>query len=187
MIGALTDSALLTLSRAGDRHAFDELVIRHYRAAFRTARAIVRSDSDAEDAVQDALVHAYTRLNSFRGDAAFRTWFVTIARNQAITRLRSERRRDLRTSPADDAFLGRFESGERSPEDRVLDHERRRHVARCIERLPEKLRDALRLAHSGRHSYEEMAAILGAPTGTIKSRVWIARRIVVGQLRSTAP
>ena len=119
----------------------------------------------------------------FRGDAAFRTWLVAITRNQAITRLRAERRRDHTTTPADDARVRRFVSRERSPEDHVLDRERRRHLAGCIEALPPRLRVALLLAHSGR-SYKEMGALLGAPEGTIKSRVWEARRMVVGQLRA---
>jgi len=183
----MTDSSLLARCRGGDRHAFDELVIRHYAAAYQTARAISRSHFDAEDAVQDAFVQAYTRLSSFRGDAAFRTWLITIVRNRAITGLRAQRRRDQTISPADEAMIGQFASGEPSPEDQVLDDERRRHLSRCIDALPARLRDALQLAHSGRHTYQEMSALLGMPAGTIKSRVWEARRLVAGHLRSLAP
>ena len=178
---ATTDAGLLARARAGDRHAFDELASRHYRASYRTARAIVRSHVDAEDAVQDALVHAYVRLDSFRGDSMFGTWLVAITRNQAITRLRTQRRHDWTTVPAADALVV---SRARSPEDLVLDSERRRQLAQCIAALPAKLRDTLRLASSGEHSYKEIAAMMGSPTGTIKSRVSDARRIVAGRLRS---
>jgi len=163
--------------------SFDELASRHYRAAYRTARAIVGSRVDAEDAVQDALVHAYIRLSSFRGDSTFGTWLIAITRNRAIDRLRRDRRY-AQTFSADPDPVGRFASRERSPEDAVLDRERRRHLAQCIDALPARLRDALRLASTGEHSYEEMGAILGAPTGTIKSRVWEARRIIARRLRS---
>ena len=71
-----------------------------------------------------------------------------------------------------------------SPEDIALHHERRHQLARYIEALPAPLRDTLRLASSGQRSYKEIAAMLGAPMGTIKSRVWIARRIVARQLFS---
>src|SRR5215467_16318605 len=179
----MTDARLLTRCRAGDWPAFDELVVRHYSAAYRTARAIVRSHPDAEDAVQDALMHAYSRLSSFRGDAAFKTWLVAIARNVAITRLRARRRRERTMAPPDTARLDQLRSCEPSPEDCVLDGERRRRMARCIDALPDRLRDALRLAHSGRHSYKQMGTLLGAPTGTIKSRVHEARLIVVGGSR----
>jgi RNA polymerase sigma-70 factor (ECF subfamily) len=185
----MTDSRLIALSRAGDRDAFDALVIRHYGAAYRTARAIVRSHIDAEDAVQDALVLAYTKLNSFRGHSTFKTWLITIARNQAITRFRAQRiraRRDVAPSPAGPDVLGQLASREPSPEDTVLDRERRHHLARCIDGLPAKMRDALQLAHNGQHSYEEMGAMLGAPAGTIKSRVCLARRLVARQLQSSS-
>jgi RNA polymerase sigma-70 factor (ECF subfamily) len=185
---SMTDSGLLALSRSGDRHAFDALVIRHSGAAYCTALAIVRSHIDAEDVVQDALVHAYTRLNGFRGDSTFKTWLIAIVRNQAISRLRSRRRRVRRdaVSPDGPDVVGTLASREPSPEDVVLDRERRRHVARCIDELPSKLRDALRLAHNGEHSYEEMGTMLGAPTGTIKSRVSVARRIVMRRLQSSS-
>jgi RNA polymerase sigma-70 factor (ECF subfamily) len=180
----MTDAALLAHVRAGDRHAFDELTIRHYRAAYRAARAIVRSHLDAEDTVQDAFVQAYVRLNSFRGDSAFATWLIAITRNKAITRLRSQRRYDRTTMPDADALASHFVSRESSPEQIVLDLERRRHLTECIDALPATLRDTLRLASSGQHSYKEIAAMLGRPTGTIKSRVSIARRIVAGRLQS---
>jgi RNA polymerase sigma-70 factor (ECF subfamily) len=179
-----TDAGLLARARAGDRHAFDELAIRHYRASYRTARAIVRSHTDAEDAVQDALVQAYVRLDSFRGDAAFGTWLVAITRNHAITRLRTARRHARTTAASTDAIAWKCASPDPSPEDIALHRERRHQVARCIEALPAPLRDTLRLASSGQRSYKEIAAMLGAPMGTIKSRVWIARRIVARQLFS---
>ena len=182
-MAAVTDSSLLIRSRAGDRHAFGELVVRHYLAAYRTARAIMRSHLDAEDAVQDAFVRAYTQLNSFRGDAAFSTWLITIVRNQALSRLRAQRRRNQTMPPADAVLIGQVASVDPSPEDQLLDGERRHRLSRCIDALPARLREAMRLAQSGRHSYKEMSAMLGAPTGTIKSRVWEARRLVAGQLR----
>ena len=163
---------------------FEELAIRHYRAAYRTARAIVRSHTDAEDAVQDALAQAYRRLDSFRGDSTFGTWFIAITRNQAITRLRAQRRYDRTMVSAGDALIGQCASRERSPEDVVLDGERRRHLAQCVAALPAKMRDTLRLASTGRHTYKEIGAMLGAPIGTIKSRVSVARRIVATGLRS---
>jgi RNA polymerase sigma-70 factor (ECF subfamily) len=182
-LAATTDARLVARARSGDRHAFDELAIRYYRASYRTARAIVQSHTDAEDAVQDALVHAYVKLDSFRGDAAFGTWIIAITRNQAISRLRSQRRHDRTTVTATETIARSFASRQQSPEDIALHSERRRRLAQCVETLPATLRDALRLAWKGQR-YKEIAAQLGAPTGTIKSRVWLARRIVARQLWS---
>jgi RNA polymerase sigma-70 factor, ECF subfamily len=123
-------------------------------------------------------------LSSFRGDATFKTWLITIVRNEAIAFLRSQRRRHRVMPPTDAAVVARVAAVAPSPEDQVLAGERRRHLSRCVDGLPSRLRDALRLAHSGRHSYKEMGAVLGAPTGTIKSRVWEARQLVAGQMRS---
>jgi RNA polymerase sigma-70 factor, ECF subfamily len=84
----VTDAELVALARQGDHEAFGELVTRHQTAVYRAALAAVGSPAEAEDASQDAFVSAYRRLGSFRGDASFKTWLLTIAWNHAINRRR---------------------------------------------------------------------------------------------------
>ena len=85
----MNDAELVARARQGDAAAFGELVDRHRAAVFRAARAALGSHADAEDAAQDAFLLAYRRLDTFRGQASFKTWLLTIAWRQAINRRRS--------------------------------------------------------------------------------------------------
>jgi RNA polymerase sigma-70 factor (ECF subfamily) len=184
----VTDADLVARARQGDSAAFGELIDRHRSAVYRAALAALGSHADAEDAAQDSFLAAYRRLDSFRGEASFKTWLLTITWHQAINRRRSLTRlwRRLvepraaglhenadRLSPLDEvAFNGP------SPEEAAADKQLRRDVLVAIRALSPKLRDALLLAHTGTYSYEEIAAMLRAPTGTVKWRVSEARRVI---------
>src|SRR5262249_54559671 len=91
-IVCVTDAELVERARRGDRAAFGELVDRHRSAVYRAARAALGSAADADDAAQEAFLSAYRRLSSFRGDASFKTWLLTIAWHHAINHRRSARR-----------------------------------------------------------------------------------------------
>jgi RNA polymerase sigma factor (sigma-70 family) len=88
----VSDADLVARARRGDAAAFGELVDRHKTAVYRAALAALGSPADAEDAAQDAFISAYQRLASFRGDASFKTWLLSIAWNQALNRRRSRTR-----------------------------------------------------------------------------------------------
>jgi len=135
-------------------------------------------------------VAAYRRLSGFRGDASFRTWLLTIAWNQSINRRRSLARvfkRIVEPQPqADGAWTEPVEApvaAHESPEARLLGDELRRAIRAAIRALPAKLRDTLLLAQSGEHTYEDIAAMVRAPVGTIKWRVSEARRVVRRRLQ----
>jgi RNA polymerase sigma-70 factor (ECF subfamily) len=172
----VTDDELVRLARAGDAGAFDQLVIRHQAAVFRAALSALRDRHEAEEAAQDTLVRAWQRLGSFRGEATFRTWLLSIAWNRALSRRRSLAGWWSRRAPLTDA------DGVREDRDGPLDVLRRRDLARhatvAIDALSPKLRDALLLAQSGEYGYAEVAAMLGVPLGTVKWRVSEARRQV---------
>src|SRR3954466_5467146 len=88
-----SDQALVSRATAGDARAFEGLMRRHNRMLFRTARAILRDDAEAEDALQEAYLQAYRSLGSFRGDAQVSTWLAGIVANGALQRLRKQTRR----------------------------------------------------------------------------------------------
>ena len=92
-VSASSDIELVGLVLAGDLRAFEVLMRRHNRILFRTARAILKDDAEAEDAVQEAYLHAYRSLGGFRGDAGLSTWLTRIAANEAFGRLRKRTRR----------------------------------------------------------------------------------------------
>ena len=185
----MTDEELVARAREGDAAAFGELVLRHNGAVYRAALA-AGAPSDADDVAQEAFLLAYTRLRSFRGAASFKTWLLTITWNQAINRRRAKARwwrRMVDVDPGDMAeelAAGAFRSPSDTPEQIAAAGELRRDIRQAIARLPVKLRDALLLAQSGEHSYQEIAAMLGAPIGTIKWRVSEARRVVKASLRA---
>jgi RNA polymerase sigma-70 factor, ECF subfamily len=174
----ISDAELVGRARVGDVHAFGELFRRHQPRLYRAALAIVRSTADAEDVTQHTWLQAYRNIQHFHGTASVTTWLGAIVRNAAVDHRRAARRRFEREAgqefEADD-----YVSALPSPEDLVLLNERRAHVARSLEALPPRLQTALRLWCSGRYTYDEMAQISRVATGTMKSRVWEARREVM--------
>jgi RNA polymerase sigma-70 factor (ECF subfamily) len=186
----VTDLDLVRLAQAGDVEAFGELVERNRRAVFRAALAAVGSPAEADDVTQEAFVTAYRKLGSFRGESQFRTWLLSITWRKAIDRRKSLTRwlrmtvSAPRDEDGDNAFdqMDRVASNERSQEDTVTDDELQRNIMRLIGTLPRKLRDALLLAGTGDHTYEQISQMLGAPVGTVKWRVSEARRILKRKL-----
>jgi RNA polymerase sigma-70 factor (ECF subfamily) len=184
----VSDVDLVTRARQGDPAAFGELVERHRLAVYRAALAALRSPADAEDAAQDAFLLAYRRLDSFRGDASFKTWLLSIAWHQAINRRRSltsvwRRMVMPRTEDEAESVLAGIAAAGPSPEQKAGQEQLRRGIREAIRALSPKLRDALLLAQAGEYSYEEIGAMLHAPLGTIKWRVSEARRVIRRRLR----
>jgi len=169
------DSELVELARRGDVSAYERLVRRYQDVAVRTAYVITGASADAQDAAQDAFTKAWFALHRFRADAPFRPWLLRIVANEAINRRRSARRQAglaLRAAAAvDGAAEGRLaDDAAPSPEGAALAQEGRRELIAAINELrPE---DRLLIAY--RYWFElteaEMAAALGCPTGTVKSR-----------------
>jgi len=185
----VSDADLVDRARQGDAAAFGELVDRHRTAVYRAALAALGSHAEAEDAAQDAFLLAYRRLDSFRGQASFKTWLLTIAWHQAINRRRTLSRLLRRivspsgTDPeAHDAAVASVAVRVPSPEAAAAHEELRGAIRRAIGALTPKLRDALLLAQSGEYSYEQIGAMLSTPVGTIKWRISEARRLVKRQL-----
>jgi RNA polymerase sigma-70 factor (ECF subfamily) len=178
------DAHLVARARHGDHGAFGLLVRRHHASVHRAARAILRSAADAEDVAQETWLQAYLHLPRFQGTASFQTWVHAIVRNRAIDHHRLARRRRWYGGAQLDSGPAHVEarSDARSPEELVLDAEREQRLAAAIAGLPRALRGLLELWHTGRYSYEDMAQIAGVSTGTIKSRVWQARRRVTRAL-----
>jgi RNA polymerase sigma-70 factor (ECF subfamily) len=184
----VSDVELVTRARQGDPAAFGELVERHRNAVYRAARAALGSHADAEDAAQDAFLLAYRRLDSFRGQATFKTWLLTIAWHHAINRRRSltrmwRRMVEPKAHEKVEMVTATLATSNPTPEQAAVHDQLRRAVRRAIQTLSPKLRDALLLAQSGEYSYQEIGAMLGVPLGTIKWRVSEARRIIRKQLQ----
>jgi len=185
----VTDAELVGRARQGDAAAFGELVDRHRTAVYRAARAALGSAEEAEDAAQDAFLSAYRRLNSFRGEASFKTWLLTIAWHHAINRRRSLTRiwrrlvEPVVTDAGSVSAMDSVAADGPTPEDHAVRRQLEQAIEHAIAELRPKLKDALLLARSGIHSYEEISGMLSVPLGTIKWRVSEARRLVKMRLR----
>jgi RNA polymerase sigma-70 factor (ECF subfamily) len=177
--GHVTESQLVERARDGDADAFGELAVLHGRAVYRAALAALGSPAEAEDVAQEALVQAFRNIRSFRGDASFKTWVVTIAWRRALThRRRLALRRRLLGIGRNDAFAIEPIARAASAEQVLIAGELDAIFRRLIRALPARLRDPLLLSATGQHTYEELAVILGIPSGTLKWRTSEARRVL---------
>ena len=178
------EATLVAQAVAGDREAFGQLVVLHERVALRTALAALCREEDAADVVQEAFLLAWRRLPTFRHDATFRTWLLTIVWREAQAKRKVRQRWWQRftsvgpVAPDTGRFALAWVTGEADPEQCTLDRELAERTARAIAGLPQKLRDTLLLAASGEHAYSEIGKVLGVAEGTIKWRVAEARRLV---------
>ena len=173
------DSALVKRTLRGDLGAFETLVERHRDVVFRVAARIAGRDN-AEDVSQDAFLRAFHRLGRFRGDASFRAWLLQIAHNAAVDHL--TRRRPELVEGGDDDEPDRTVA--RLPAERLESRERITRLERKLRGLTPEGRAVLVLRDVEGLSYEEIAAITGAPLGTVKGRLFRARRELIEMLRS---
>jgi RNA polymerase sigma factor (sigma-70 family) len=170
---------LVALARTGDRAAFGRLIEDHLTAARRLALAAVGQAMDADEAVQEASVAAWTRLDALQDPAAFRGWFMRIVWRKAIDRRRSVRSWFERfgASSTDERPM-EFPAADPSPDALLISRELEMAITQVVKALPRKLRDPFLMAASGDHRYEEIAALLAIPLGTVKWRISEARRLI---------
>jgi len=172
----VSDAELVEAARQGDDAAFGQLVERYQRTVFRAAYAALGSREEAEDAAQDAFLAAYRKLHMFRGEASFKTWLLAIAWRHALDRRNRVARRVRTFFSSDEAAWADPAHPGPSQEQALVRSELRARVRDVVRTLPAKYRDALLLATSGEHTFDEIAQMLGVPTGTAKWRVVEAKR-----------
>jgi RNA polymerase sigma-70 factor (ECF subfamily) len=148
---------------------FERLLGQSSTLAFRVAYGVLRQREDAEDVAQEAFAKAYRSFRQLRERERFRQWLVRMTFRMALDRLRSNRRRLVREQGFD---------SDRGPitGDSAIANERAEQLWRAIDALPEKLRLVTVLAGIEGHDIREVALLLGVPDGTVKSRLFIARK-----------
>lgn len=172
-------------AKKAELEAFEALMRRHNRMLFRTARAILRDDAEAEEALQDAYLKAYRALGQFRGDSKISTWLVRITANEALMRLRKRARTaeivDLHASPVPEEAAVRKEE---QPESQAARKELRGLLESKIDALPEAFRTVFILRGMEEFSVEETAAALDIPEATVRTRFVRARSLLREALSS---
>ena len=148
--------------------------------AVRVAFSVLRQRQDAEDVAQEAFAKAYRRFAALRDPAAFRAWIVRVTWRLAIDRWRAERRRRSR----EEAAPGPAPAA--NAEELAIEARRAARLWESIDALPEKLRIVIVLASMEGHDVNEVAGLLRIPAGTVKSRLFLARRALAEKLQCLA-
>ncbi len=188
MSADVSDLSLVRRVQRGDKGAFDALVLKYQHKLVKLVTRYVRNPAEAEDIAQEAFIKAYRALPQFRGDSAFYTWLYRIAintaKNAVVSRDRSPVDYDFDRDSIDESYdmQGRLKDSE-TPEGLVLTDEIRQTVNAAIEQLPEDLRTAIVLRELEGLSYEQIAAQMGCPVGTVRSRIFRAREAIDHRLR----
>jgi len=177
------DAQLAARVAQGDQAAFEAIMRRYNRALFRTARAILRDDAEAEDALQEAYLQAYRTIGSFRGEARLSTWLARVVANEALMRLRKQVRRSaivpLQPGVAVEEINQIAEhSMDKEPENSARRAEVRKLLEQRIDALPGAYRAVFMLRAVEEYSVEETAAILQIPEATVRSRFFRARSLL---------
>ncbi|PIE36395.1 MAG: RNA polymerase sigma factor RpoE [Gammaproteobacteria bacterium] len=180
------DNALVERVQRGDKAAYDLLVLKYQHKIGHLVSRYVSDTHEAQDVTQEAFIKAYRGLKNFRGDSAFYTWLYRIAINTAKNHLvnRSRKVTDSGIDAVDaEQYDGADALRENATPDRVMvTEEIRQVVADSIEALPEDLRVAITLREFEGMSYEEIAAAMDCPIGTVRSRIFRAREAIDNNL-----
>lgn len=179
-----TDNQLIQASIDGSLVAFDTLVCRYQDRLVHSLEHALGSREDALDAAQQAFVSAWQKLGAFRQDSAFYSWLYRIAMNAAISRHRKQRipTTSLDVHMAASGTTPPEENDSQSPESQLASAEQVRLVNAALGQLAEEFRQPLVLKEIDGFSYEEIATILEIPIGTVRSRIFRARRELADRL-----
>jgi len=181
----LRDSELLERARKGDAAAFDILIRRHDKHLYRVARSVLAEDQEAEDAVQESYIRAFTGLRDFRGTASLRTWLTRIVLNEAIRRRR--RRRPMIDLDALHAAQERMRrpihsssltARDRDPERAAAHSQIQKVLEKAIDSLPAAFRVVFVMRDVEEFSTADTATLLGIREETVKTRLHRARRML---------
>lgn len=173
------DLALAQRVAAGDCAAFGLLMRRHNRRLYRLARASLRDDAQAEDALQEAYLAAYRGIAQFRGDSTLATWLSRMVLNECLTRLRRSMRRHNVVPIVTVDELPETCADEQDVPERILGRaEMRALIERKLDELPQDFRIVFVLRSVEELSVEETAACLDLPVATVRSRHFRARSLL---------
>jgi len=182
---ARADSELAELVARGDHAAFETLMRRHNGKLFRVARATLRDDAEAEDALQEAYLDAYLHIHEFRGGAAVETWLTRIVVNRALMRLRSRRRHSVvlplggwQSAEGDEGEADVADRKAESPPEAALRAEVRCLLERKIDELPLAYRMVFVMREVEDMTVQETAESLAIPATTVRTRTFRARALL---------
>mgnify|MGYP002761014009 FL=1 len=187
MSTANADKELVERVQAGDKKAFDMLVLKYQHKLIKLVSRYVHDQAEAMDVAQEAFIKAYRALPRFRGDSSFYTWLYRIGINTAKNHLVSQGRRppdnDIDAQDAERYDIESRLKDQESPEALAQRDEVESTVMTAIEALPDDLRTAIVWRELEALTYEEIAEAMDCPIGTVRSRIFRAREAIDRRLR----
>lgn len=179
----LSDVEVAQRIAAGDRETFRLLMRRYNQTLYRTARSILKDDAEAEDAVQEAYMHAYGAMEKFRGEAKLATWLVRIVANESLGRLRKRSRRAevIELNGEQNSETSEVNVNEDSPEQPEQIAQRaqmRRLIEAKLDLLPDAFRTVFVLRALEEMTVEEVAVCLAIPQATVRTRYFRAKSLL---------
>jgi RNA polymerase sigma-70 factor (ECF subfamily) len=175
----MDDAALAKRIEAGDQSSFELLMRRHNRMLYRLARSVLRSGTDAEDALQEVYLTAYRSIGQFRGDAALSTWLSRMVINECLARVRKSARRQnvIPLVPSADIDAPAPQDCD-FPDRNLMRAQMRAIIERKLDELPQDFRSVFVLRVVEELSVEETAACLNIPEATVRTRHFRARGLL---------
>jgi RNA polymerase sigma-70 factor (ECF subfamily) len=182
------DQELVVRAQAGDKRAFELLVVKYQRRVARLLSRLIRDQNEIEDVSQESFIKAYRALPSFRGESAFYTWLYRIAINTAKNHLSTLGRRPQLLADYEDEEGESLDAAAQipdyhTPETELSNRQIVSTVNAVVDELPSELRTAITLREMEGLSYEDIAAVMNCPIGTVRSRIFRAREAIAGKLR----
>ena len=185
MSETVRDAQLVRLAQAGDAKAFEALVVKYQRRIARHVARYLKAAGDVEDAVQETFIRAYRGLASFRGDSSFYSWLYRIATNTALSHLQRNPGEIMLGDEAPEERVDAFTPGvsdAEDPERTLFAKQIAETVQRALAKLQPELAEPLMIYQVEGKPYAEIAAMLGVPIGTVRTRIFRAREFIAKRL-----
>ena len=177
----VSERKLVEAAQNGDKRAFGQLIRLHQKRLFRYIHGMLNSFDATEDIVQEAFVKAYNNILTFRTEYAFYPWLSTIARNLAYNHIHREEKKESLDSLQDKGYDP--QSAELGPLEKLLNSENDKRFYQALLSLPVQYRSVFVLRHFEQMDYAEIASYLKIPPGTVDSRLYRARKMLIVHLK----
>jgi RNA polymerase sigma-70 factor, ECF subfamily len=177
-VSSLSDSDIVRRVRAGEHALFEVLMRRHNQRVYRTARAVVKDETEVEDVMQQAYVNAFTHLHQFEDRSEFSTWLTRIALNEAFARRQKRQRAASSAVDEGGALMERMQASQPDPERQAYAQELRRVLEHAVDELPDNYRVVFMLRDIEGLSTSETGAGLGIGEEAVKTRLHRARAMI---------
>lgn len=181
------DASLIKRALAGDQKAYKKLRFKYYEAIYNLIYRMIRDKDEVEDLTQEAFIKAFTSLSSFNDEFAFSTWLYKIATNNCIDYIRRKKLQtfsiDKPVESKESDFTYELPDSTYEPDQELINRQRKKLLEDAINSLPAKYRQVIHLRHVEEKEYQEIAAMLRLPLGTVKAHIFRAREMLNKYLR----